>query len=280
MDNLAYLMQGVVQPVTGSSVLTSTSPFLNHLGLRDWVATHYLRRNGPDRTPASDTAAGLIPALLDLTDVPRVERLIAEEREKNPRFAAWLDEAFIPHHTLEFFEGYPPGSFGAIYHDYLTSRGLQPNLARGTAFKPSNAYEFIRFRFGQIHDFEHVISGGGFDTLGELLPYFTRLSNVHKHLSPELAGFYTQIYILGGYRFPVRAGLHYPQVYLTVLDLIQRGIRIGLASEPIFMARFEDVLHLPPPEARAALGVREAEDVDTAAASAIFDDTEGVACAV
>jgi ubiquinone biosynthesis protein COQ4 len=271
MDNLAYLLQGVTGGDGGAtSVLTSTSPFLNHLGLRDWVSTHYLRSNGPDRTPASDTAAGLIPALHELTDAPKVEGLIAAERQTNPRFREWLAQAYTPHHTLEFFEGYPEGSFGHIYHHFLVSQGLQPNLAR-EQIKPRTDYEFVRFRFGQIHDFEHVISGGAFNTLGELLPYFSRLANVHRHLSPELAGQLTRLYVLGGYRFPVRAGLHYPQVQLTVLDLVARGIRIGMDSDPIFMARFEDVLHLTPVEAREALGVRGAEDMDTAAASAIFD---------
>ena len=274
MDNFAYLMQGVVQNPSNSSVLASTSRYLNHPGLRDWVATHYLRRNGPDRTPASDTAAGLIPALLEIADVEHIEQLVAAERQINPRFRAWVDEGFVAHHTLEFFSGYPEGSVGAIYHNYLTSRGLQPNLAR-EMIRPRSTYEFLRFRFGQIHDFEHIISGGGFNTLGELLPYFSRLANVHKHLSPELAGALTEIYVLGGYRFPVRAGLHYPQVYLTVLDLVQRGIRIGMDSDPIFMARFEDVMHLTPVAAREALGVRHAEDIDTEAESVIFDDAGG-----
>jgi ubiquinone biosynthesis protein COQ4 len=270
MDNLAYLLEGV-RPGAAGSVLTSSSPLLNHAGLRDWVATHYLRRNGPDRTPASDTAAGLIPALLELADVVEVERLIAAERELNPRFRAWLDEAYCPHHTLEFFEGYPDGSFGQIYHRYLVTQGLQPNLARAH-IKPRSDYEFIRFRFGQIHDFEHIVTGAGFNTLGEILPYFTRLSNVHRHLSPELAVELTRVHVLGGFRLPVRAALHYPQATLVALGLMQRGIRIGLDSEPIFMARFEAVLGLTPVEAREALGVRGAEDIDTAAASVVFDD--------
>jgi ubiquinone biosynthesis protein Coq4 len=271
MDNFAYLTSSVRKGATTSSVLSSTSRFLNNPVLRDWVATHYLRRNGPDRPPSSDTASGLIPALLEMTDVARVERLVEAERQINPRFAAWTDEAFVGHHTLEFFAGFPAGSLGGIYHHYLVSRGLQPNLARAM-IQPKSPYEFIRFRFGQLHDFEHLLSGGGFDTLGEILPFFMRQANVCRHLSPELAGELTPLYILGGFRMPVRAGLHYPQIYLTVLDLVQRGIRIGLDSEPIFMSRFEDVLHLTPPAAREALGVRGAEDIDTVEASAIFDD--------
>jgi hypothetical protein len=44
---------------------------------------------------------------------------------------------------------------------------------------------------------------------------------------------------------------------------MQRGIKIGLTSESIIMARYEDALHLQLPEARAYLGVRNAEDIDS-----------------
>lgn len=273
MDNLDYLMQRVTPVQVGSSVLTSTSKYLNHAGLRDWIATHFLRRNGPDRGNESDTADGLIAAMAQLTDTAEVDRLIAAERDVNPDFRRWIDEAYIGPHSIEFFEGYGPDTIGGIYHDCLANKGFQVNLGRGT-LEPKSAYEFMRFRMGQIHDFEHIITGGGFNTLGELMPYFVRLSNVHRHLSPVLAGELTKFYVLGGYRFPVRAGLHYPQIYLTVLDIIQRGIRIGMDSTPIFMARFEDVLHLTPVEAREALGVQHAEDLDTEEASRIFDDAE------
>ena len=273
MDNLDYLMQRVKPVQVGSSVLTSTSKYLNHAGLRDWVATHFLRKNGPDRGNESDTADGLITALTQLTDTAEIENLIAEERESNPAFRTWVDEAYIGPHSVAFFADHAPDTIGGIYHDCLVNKGFEVNLGRAT-LEPKSRYEFMRFRMGQIHDFEHIITGGGFNTLGELMPYFVRLSNVHRHISPKLAGELTKFYILGGYRFPVRAGLHYPQIYLTVLDIMQRGIRIGMNSTPIFMARFEDVLHLTPVEARKALGVLHAEDLDTEDASRIFDDAE------
>jgi hypothetical protein len=66
MDNLDYLMTSVKPVATQSSVLVSSSPWLNHPLLRDWIATQYLRRNGPDCRTASDTADGLIPLLAQL----------------------------------------------------------------------------------------------------------------------------------------------------------------------------------------------------------------------
>ena len=58
-----------------------------------------------------------------------------------------------------------------------------------------------------------------------------------------------------------------------MLECIAHGIKVGQASGPIFMFRYEEVLSLSVDEAREALGVRMAHDIDTAEASAIFTET-------
>ena len=274
MDNLAYLMTSVKPVATQSSVLVSSSPWLNHPLLRDWIATQYLRRNGPDRMTSSDTADGLIPLLAQLRDRDRVVALIEREKEINPRFRAWVEERFISPLTREDFAGYAPDTVGGIYYRYQVEHNIQLNLARDMIV-PKDDFDFMRFRFGQIHDYEHIVAGGGFDTLGEVFPYFVRLSSTFTHLSPDLALAFGDIYILGGFRLPLRAALNYPECFLSVLDCMSRAIRIGMKSDPVFMARFEDVLDLTPVQARETLGIREAEDVDTAGVSRVFDDVDG-----
>jgi len=76
--------------------------------------------------------------------------------------------------------------------------------------------------------------------------------------------------VFGALRLVSRAGLHYHETWPLVLDCVARGIRVGQQSEPYFMAKFDDVLHLTPEEARKAIGIRGAEDVDSAAATRIF----------
>jgi ubiquinone biosynthesis protein Coq4 len=274
MDNLAYLMTSVKPVATQSSVLVSSSTWLNQPMLRDWIATQYLRRNGPDRMTASDTADGLLPLLNELRDPARVAALIAREKEINPRFRAWVDERFISRLSREDFAAYAPGTVGGIYYRYQVEHNIQLNLAR-EMIVPKDDFDFMRFRFGQIHDYEHIVAGGGFDTLGEVFPYFVRLSSTFTHLSPDLALAFSDVYILGGFRLPLRAGLSYPECFLSVLDCMARAIRIGMKSGPIFMARFEEVLDLTPAAARLALGIREAEDIDTSAVSRVFDDLDG-----
>ena len=273
IDNLAYLMASVKPVATESSVLVSSSSWLNHAPLRDWIATQYLRRNGPDRLTASDTADGLIPLFAELRDLDRIAALIEHEKTINPRFKAWVDERFISQLTREDFAHFAPDTVGGIYYRYQVEHNISLNLAR-EMIEPKDDFEFMRFRLGQIHDYEHIIAGGGFNTLGEVFPYFVRLSSSFTHLSPDLALAFSELYILGGFRLPLRAGLNYPECMLTVLDCMARAIRIGMASEPVFMAKFEDVLDLTPMKAREALGVRHAEDVDTAGVSRIFDDLD------
>jgi ubiquinone biosynthesis protein Coq4 len=269
-QNPGYFLKGVKQVPTASSSLISSSKYLNDPAVREWLSLHYLRKNGPDLPTSGDTSNGLVQALHRLRDFAELDRLIAAEKEKNPKFKAWLDEKPICRHTVEDFGKYPPGSFGHVYYRHVVDNDFQLNL--GWSFpKTDSDREYILFRSGQIHDFEHILTGGQFNTLGELLPYFVRLSNLHANLSQELAhALFTQ-FVFGGFRMVMRSALHYPATWLTVVDLMRRGVAIGLNSECILMGRFEEVFHLTPVEARRVMGVKHAEDVDTEQASRIFD---------
>jgi ubiquinone biosynthesis protein Coq4 len=268
--NPDYFLKGVRKVPSASSSLVSSSKYLNDPAIREWLALHYLRKNGPDLPTSGDTPNGLVQALHRVRDFDALERLIAAEKEKNPKFRAWLDRKPICRHTIEDFGKYEPGTVGGLYYRYVVDNNFQLNL--GWRFPDNDSdRDYILFRSGQVHDFEHIITGGGFNTLGELMPYFTRLSNLHANLSQELAHALFTLYVFGGFRMVFRSALHYPKTWLTVVDLMQRAIKIGLNSECILMAPFEDVFHLTPAAAREALGVRFAEDLDTVEASRIFD---------
>ena len=137
--------------------------------------------------------------------------------------------------------------------------------------EPRSQLEYYNLRSGQTHDFEHILCGGGFNFMGELVPYWFRLTNVFKHIqNQELAGELSVLQLLGSLRYTVRTMLHYPQIWSTAVDAIQRGIRVGRESEPLFLAKMESIFHLPLAEAREALGVRGVEDVDTRREGEIF----------
>jgi ubiquinone biosynthesis protein COQ4 len=270
MQDFSYFLNDIEPIPTQSSALVSSSKYLNEPAIREWLALHYLRKNGPDLPTAGDTPNGLVQALARIRDFEELDRLIAAEKEKNPKFKAWLDAKPLCHHTIEDFAKYEPGTFGGIYYRYVIDNNFQLNL--GWKFPDNDSdRDYMLFRSGQIHDFEHIATGGQFNTLGELLPYFVRLTNLHANMSQELASALFPLYVFGGFRMVFRSALHYPATWLTVVDLMQRAMNIGLKSECLFMADFESVFHLPVAQARQALGIVGAEDVDTEAASRIFD---------
>jgi ubiquinone biosynthesis protein COQ4 len=264
MDDTPYLMRGLQPVSTDSSTLISSSDFLNEPRLRDWVATHFLRRSGKD-TPTTSDAYKLHLILKEVQDQDRIEELFTKERHHNSELDKWMSEGFVSTFTPDDLLQNPPGSLGYTFGRYLTDNGFQVDIV--PRFEPKNQFEFYALRSGQTHDLEHIVCGGGFDILGELIPYYMRLSNVPRFLSPELAGAVNAMQLLGSTRIMMRTGLHYPQSYPMALRAAQCGMTVGQQSGPIFMARYEDVFHLPIPEAREALGIRGAVDLDSREAS-------------
>lgn len=268
MDDMPYLMRGVVPVETQSSILVSSSKYLNHARLREWIAMITLRRNGPDFPPPAEMHE-LVGILESLRDFPKIEEMISAERKVNPAFDAWFAEGFVSDYKVEDFKQYAPGSLGRIFYDHMTGGNYDIQITPWAA--PKTQLEFYNLRSGQTHDFEHILCGGGFNFMGELVPYWYRLTNVFKHIkNQELAGELSLIQIFGSLRYTVRTLLHYPQIWQTAVNAIQRGMRVGQESDALFMAKVEPVLHLPLAEARAALGVRGVVDVDTEREGAIF----------
>ena len=103
-------------------------------------------------------------------------------------------------------------------------------------------------------------------------PYYARLTNVPRFLDAELAGLVNANQLLGAHRLVTRTGLLYQQSFLAAMEAAQGGMRVGLESGPIFMSKYEDVFHLPVEEARAALGIKGAVQIDTAQASLAWEE--------
>ncbi len=268
MADIPYLLRGVMPVSTDSSVLISSSKYLNNPRLREWLAMILLRRNGADMPPQAEMHE-FIGILESLRDFDAIERMFTEERKVNPELDAWFSEGFVSNYTIEDFAQYAPGSLGGIFHEQMTAGDYELQI---TPWKqPRTQLEFYNLRSGQTHDFEHLLCGGGFNFMGELVPYWYRLTNVPKHIrNPELAAELNVIHIFGSLRYTVRTMLHYPQVWPTAVNAIQRGMAVGQQSDALFMKKLEPVFHLPIAEAREALGVRGVVDVDTSREGAFW----------
>jgi ubiquinone biosynthesis protein COQ4 len=261
MNDIPYLLRGAVPVGTESSMLVSSSKYLNHPRLREWVAMILLRKNGPD-FPAQAEMYEIIGILNEIRDFGRIEELFTEERKTNTLLDDWFREGFVSDYALDDFKQYAPETVGGKYYRYLHDGGFEAQIVPWQ--KPRTQLEFYNLRSGQTHDFEHILCGGGFDYLGELVPYWYRLTNVFKYIrNKELAGELSVMFMLGSLRYTVRTVLHYPQVWETAVGCIQRGTKVGQESDALFLKRIEPVFGMTLGEARKTLGVRGVVDVDT-----------------
>ena len=267
-DDIPYLFRGVMPVETPSSVLVSSSKYLNNPRLREWLAMILLRKNGPDLPPPAEMYE-FLGILDELRDYDRVEQMFTDERKVNPELDAWFAEGFHSTYAIDDFRQYEPGTLGGIFYSWITEGNYEIQITPWQ--EPRTQMEFYNLRSGQTHDFEHILCGGGFNFMGELVPYWYRLTNVFKFIrNPELAAEVSMIQIFGSLRYTVRTILHYPQVWPTCVDAIQRGMKVGQESDALFMKKLETAFHLPLQEARAALGVRGAVDVDTSREGAFW----------
>jgi Uncharacterized protein involved in ubiquinone biosynthesis len=268
-SNVPYALRGMTAVPTESSTLVSSSRFLNEPRLREWIATHCLRRSGKD-IPTTADMYQLGALMRELHVHERIEELFTAERKAWPELDRWLSDGFISTFTVDDLLDYPPGSLGHIFGSYIQDNNFEVQII--PPFEPKSQHEYYILRSAQTHDLEHIVFGGGFNILGELIPYYARLSNTPRFLGAELSGHVNIMQVLGSTRVMVRTGLHYHQAFPTALKATQHGMRVGEEAGPIFMYKFEDLFHLTIAEVRQKLGLTTAFDFDSQEASLAWDE--------
>ncbi len=265
-----FSSMGVREITTENSTLISSSKYLNEPRLRDAMATAMLRRNGRERRVGWDSTP-IVRAYRDVRDPDYMNKLIHDERKINPRLDAWFAERYISTFRRDDLKDYADGTLGNTFYRYLVENNfdidLDPNLRRDPNWRPTNDLDYWDMRSAQLHDFEHIMGGVGFDFLGEVVPFWMRIENYFAHLSAELAGELGTVFQLLVVPIQTRTMLHYPKAWTAVTEYIKRAIEIGRAASPLYMARYEDLFHLSVPEARIALGIPQIEEIDTSALS-------------
>jgi ubiquinone biosynthesis protein Coq4 len=192
-----------------------------------------------------------------------------------------MEEGFVSQYRNEDFLTYAPGTVGGIIGRQIRDFGFDLTLGVDvSATRPATDLAFWRLRGRQTHDLEHIIAGGQFNSIGEIVPVFARAANNSKYLSPKLALAVNVYLMFSGLRMITRSLLHYPETWPKALECLEQGIKVGRASEPMWDYHYEDVLHLAPAEAQAKLGVRGAYEVQSEREAAIFrEDPPGLATA-
>ncbi|SNS06199.1 Ubiquinone biosynthesis protein Coq4 [Sphingomonas laterariae] len=274
--NPVFYLNGRRNITTPSSVPISSSGWLNDMRVREWISTESLRRNGHDY-PLLFGLPTLMQAVDDISDVAAAERLVADERARNPAFDRWMEEGFVSTFTKEDLRSYPEGSVGRQLFDYMDEHDLSPELnSRVLAnpdWKPANSLDFWNLRMGQTHDFYHILGEIGFGSVAEYFITGVVTGNCFRHLGPELAGTFMTTNTLIMFPWMTRTMLHYPGAWSTLWRNLTYGYEIGQQSDMLFTARFETVLAMTPAEAREALGWRGFHGpTDSREASLVFGE--------
>ena len=268
-EDLPYLQRGRQKVETTSSVLISSSKYMNDFRIREWVMTQCLKRNGRDY-PVTYGIPSLIDAVREVQDHERIEELFNEARRGWPEFDKWLDERWLARLTREDMKSCPEGSVGGIWYKWLASAGMQVDII--PTFEPRSGFEYFFLRGVQIHDIMHILSGGGFDGIGEIMPAFLKYGNLFRHFTPELAGLLNVQNTLLTIPMFMRGPLHYPELTLRMFELAHYAMKVGEDSDALFLPRYEDWLDLPLEEARRKFGVRGAHTIDTSRESAYWSE--------
>jgi ubiquinone biosynthesis protein COQ4 len=232
-------MQGAQEPVR-SSVLTSNSIYLSSPLYRDAFAHQSLRRHGHD-LPTTYNVPAMRRAINELTDPAETIELIAQERARNPEFAAWLDARRFTNYGTIDLTGYAEGTLGAAILAFQ-QQGFDVHLGR--AVEPATSdLDYILKRRGAGHDIEHMVTGLGPNTAGEAALALTNVYSTANYFSPAFAHFLSHglFFIAAG--GIMRTALHYHDFLPTYLEGVEQGIRIGRElRKPLMMVKWEDYL--------------------------------------
>jgi ubiquinone biosynthesis protein Coq4 len=252
-NDAAYLM-GKAEPAR-SSVLTSTSSFLNNPRMRDIYAQMGLKRNGGD-VPDAYLVPEVNRAIAEETDVDALRELIAAERARLPEFASWLDARFVSDWTAERVAHCAEGTVGAQIRSFIANSGMEIDfMFRGA---PADDLEYMTKRRVQNHDIEHMVTGLDASPVGEIGLIVANCTAIHRYFKPELAGALTFQTMFLASTSLMRMACHYPRVVPAMLEAIARGEALGRKQHtPLFMICWEEWIDVPVSEARARLGFED-----------------------
>ena len=242
---------------TDSSVLISSSPYLNHATLRALIAQEMLRKNGPD-LPNTAYIPEVAAILHDLEDMPRVAQLFAEEAVRKPEFGAWLKARHLSNFTVDEVKGFAPGTLGATIYDFLANSGYNIDyFFQGMEIK--NDIEYYMKERVYTHDIEHMVTGFETNFCGEVALLTANLRAFYAYFTPELASFFMRIPNYLHAKTVMKNGLHYPAVMPEFLNAQDIGAEQGRNwKKPLMMVPWRTHLDWQIADIREEYGITNA----------------------
>ena len=251
-----YFNGAIQKHTTESSVLISSSKYLNNAPLRALIAQEMLRRNGPDM-PNTAYIPEVAQILHDLEDMPNIFRLFEEEKARLPEFKAWLDRRVLSDFKAEEVKHCKPGTLGAVIYDFLANSGYNIDyFFQGMTVDSDYTYYLKERTF--THDIEHMVTGFETNHAGEVALLTANMHAYYNYFRPELAAYFNRV---GSYlkaKTIMKSGLHYPEAFKVELEAEYIGAKQGRNWKmPLMMVPWRDMIDRPLEDIRAELGITD-----------------------
>ncbi len=239
---------------TESSVLISSSPYLNHPQLRSLIAQEMLRRNGPE-LPNTAYIPDVVKILMELEDWPRIFQLFEEEKARLPAFKAWLDGRKVSLFKTEELAGAEPGTLRATIYDFVVNSGYNmDHFFQGMEIKTD--FDFYMKERTHTHDIEHMITGFETNHAGEIALLAANMRALYQYFTPELASFFNRVSSYLRAKTIMKSGLFYPEAVKIELDAEDIGAAQGRTwKHPLFIIPYRDYLDWQVTDIREEFGI-------------------------
>ena len=252
--DLAYFNGSAKKLATDSSVMISSSAYLNNAPLRALIAQEMLRRNGAD-LPNTAYIPEVAQILMSLEDFPKIVQMFEEEKQRLPEFKQWLDDRDLFDITADDVKDCAKGTLGAKMHDFIVNSGFQLDIFYQGMVVDSD----LSFYFKQsalTHDVEHMITGFGPNHGGEIALVVANLHARGKYFRPELAMFFNRIQTYLRSKTMMKDGLHYPAAAVMCYEAEFLGAQQGRNWKyPLTCVNWRKYLNTPIPQIREELGI-------------------------
>lgn len=201
---------------TESSVLISSSKYLNHQELRHLVSQEMLRRNGADM-PNTAFIPEVAQILMMLEDFPRIIALFEQEKARLPQFRKWCDDRSLSDFKKDEVKDCAPGTLGAALFDFMVNSGYELDIFY-REIQVVNDLTFYLRQTALTHDIEHIVTGFGPNHGGEIALLVGNLHAKARYFHPELAAFFNRVPSYLRAKTIMKDMLHYAEGYALNLE--------------------------------------------------------------
>jgi ubiquinone biosynthesis protein Coq4 len=220
-----YFNGGIKKVSTESSVLISSSKYLNNAELRNLIVQEMLRRNGPDM-PNTAYIPEVAQILMMSEDFGRIMELFEAEKARLPKFREWCDNRALCDFKIDDVKDCKPGTLGDALHDFMVNSGYELDIFY-REIQVVNDLTFYLRQAALTHDIEHMVSGFLPNHGGEVALLTANMHSKVRYFHPELANFFNRVATYLKAKTIMKDGLHYPEAMVINLEAEFRGAEQG-----------------------------------------------------